>query len=299
MDESVALGAVELTVADLDRSVEYYTRDIGLRLLDRDERGARLGVPERAFVALRPRPGAVPPPSSSSGLSHFAPQVPTPGELARFVRHYTARHTQFQLTDHVVARSCYVVDPDGHCVEVTSARPREEWRWQDGRPVLVADPLEMRDFSGEPGWDLPFDGLPAGTELGHVQLKVTDPELAATEPFYCDLLGFEVEGRLGTMFLAVGVGDHRALLVFTNRFSPDGGAPAPEDSAHLVGVDLLLPTAGDVHELVGRLSAAGYPHELSADVLHVRDPSGNLLRFTATGADREWMALSISRSISR
>ncbi|GLY43180.1 hypothetical protein Amsp01_092030 [Amycolatopsis sp. NBRC 101858] len=281
MDRDLALGAVELTVADLGRSVEYYTRDIGLRLLDRDGDGARLGVPGRAFVVLRERPGAEPPPSSSSGLSHFAPQVPTPADLARFVRHYTARHTGFQLTDHVVARSCYVVDPDGHCVEVTSARPREEWRWQDGRPVLVADPLAMTDFSGEPGWDRPFDGLPAGTELGHVQLKVTDPELAATEPFYCDLLGFAVEGRLGTMFLAVGVVEHRALLVFTNRFSPDGGAPVPEDSAHLVGVDLVLPEAADVRELAGRLAAAGYPHELAADVLRVRDPSGNLLRFTA------------------
>ena len=283
MTENVALGAVELTVADLDRSVAYYTRDIGLRLHDRDKSGARLGVPERTFVSLRQCPGAVPPPSSSAGLSHFAPQVPTPADLARFVRHYTARHPEFQLTDHVVARSIYVVDPDGHCVEVTCARPREEWRWQDGRPVLVADPLEMRDFSGEPGWDLPFDGLPAGTELGHVQLKVTDPELTATEPFYCDLLGFEVEGRLGTMFLAVGVAEHRALLVFTNRFSPDGGAPAPEDSARLVGVDLVLPSEDHVNELSARLTAASYPHELSADVLHVRDPSGNLLRFTVSG----------------
>lgn len=279
MDENVALGAVELTVADLGRSVEYYTADIGLRLLDRDADSACLGVPGRAFVVLRQLPGALPPPSSSAGLSHFAPQVPSPADLARFVRHYAARHDRFQLTDHVVARSCYVLDPDGHCVEVTCARPRDEWRWQDGRPVLVADPLDLADFSREPGADLPFDGLPPDTGLGHVQLKVTDPGLAATEPFYCDLLGFEVEGRLGDMFLAVGVGDHRALLVFTNRFSPDGGAPAPEDSARLLGVDLLLPTVDAVRELAGRLSAAGYPHDLSADVLQVRDPSGNLVRF--------------------
>jgi catechol 2,3-dioxygenase len=88
---------------------------------------------------------------------------------------------------------------------------------------------------------VPFDGLPAETEMGHVQLRVTDSALAATEPFYCDLLGFEVEGRLGNMFLAVGVADHRALLVFTNRFSLDGSEPAPEDSARLLGV---YPTFG-------------------------------------------------------
>jgi catechol 2,3-dioxygenase len=282
MDEQLALGAVELTVASLDRSVDYYTQDIGMQVLTRDEGGARLGVPGRAFVVLRERPGAELPPPSSPGLSHFAPQVPTPADLARFVRHYTTRHSEYQLTDHVVARSCYVFDPDGHCVELTCARPRDEWRWQNGQPVVVADPLDLQHFAGEPGADLPFAGLPTETEMGHVQLKVTDQELAATEPFYCDLLGFHVEGRLGNMFLAVGVTDHRALLVFTNRFSPDGGEPAPEDSAHLLSTDLLLPTADAVRTLAERLSAADCPHELPADELHVRDPSGNLLRFTAT-----------------
>ena len=277
------LGAVELTVADLDRSVAYYTRSIGLRTLTRDADSARLGVPGRTLVVLRERPGAVPPPPSSAGLSHFAPQVPAPADLARFVQHYTARHSRYQLTDHVVAHSCYVFDPDDHCIEITCARPRDEWRWQNGRPVVVADPLDLRHFSGEPGVASPFDGLPAETEMGHVQLKVTDRELASTEPFYCDLLGFAVEGRLGTMFLAVGVTDHHALLVFTNRFSPDGGEPAPGNSAHLVAVDLLLLEADEVRRLTERLSAAGYPHRLSADTLHVRDPSGNLLRFTTRG----------------
>ncbi|GAB2983868.1 VOC family protein [Amycolatopsis acidiphila] len=282
MNERLALGAVELTVADLDRSLAYYTEDIGLRVLTRDADSAHLGVPGRTLAVVRERPGAVPPPASSPGLSHFAPQVPAPADLARFVTHYTSRYSGYQLTDHVVAHSCYVFDPDEHCVEVTCARPPDEWRWQNNHPVVVADPLDLRHFSDEPGADLPFDGLPAETTMGHVQLKVTDPELAATEPFYCGLLGFDVEGRLGTMFLAVGVTDQHALLVLTNRFSPDGGVPAPENSAHLLGVDLVLPAADDIRALAERLSTAGYPHELAAGVLKVRDPSGHLLRFTTS-----------------
>jgi catechol 2,3-dioxygenase len=284
MDEGLALGAVELTVADLDRSIEYYTKAIGMRVLTREADNARLGVSGRALAVLRERPGAVLAPAASPGLSHFAPQVPAPADLARFVKHYTSRDPRYQLTDHVVAHSCYVFDPDEHCVELTCARPRDEWRWQDGHPVVVADPLDLQHFSDEPGADLPFDGLPTGTLMGHVQLKVTDPELAATEPFYCDLLGFSVEGRLGTMFLAVGVTAQHGLLVLTNRFSPDGGDPAPEDSAHLLGVDLLLPAADDIRTLAEHLAAADYPHELAADLLEVRDPSGNLLRFGAASA---------------
>jgi catechol 2,3-dioxygenase len=281
MPAELTVGAVELTVADLDRSSEYYTQAVGLQVLTRDTDTARIGVPGRTFVILRERPGAVLPPSSSAGLSHLALQVPAPAVLARFVRHYTARYDRYELTDHVVAHSCYVFDPDGHCIELTCARPREEWRWQNGRPVLVADPLDLRHFANEPGAELPFDRLPAETEIGHVQLKVTDAGLAATEPFYRDVLGFTVEGRLGTMFLAVGVTEYRALFVFTNRFSPDGGEVAPEGTAHLVRVDLVLPSTGDLRRVAERLSRAHWPHELSEEVLHVRDPSGTLLRFTA------------------
>jgi catechol 2,3-dioxygenase len=136
--------------------------------------------------------------------------------------------------------------------------------------------MELNDFAA----DRPFEGLPEGTVTGHVQLKVTDAGLTATEAFYCDLLGFAVEGRLGGMFLAVGVIEHQALLVFTNRFSPDGGEPAPAGTARLLGVDLRLLEAGAVRTLGATLAAAGYPAAYDGETLTVRDPSGNLLRFT-------------------
>lgn len=282
MDEEVALGSVELMVADLDRSVDYYTRAIGFRLQARSGNRAQLGVAGRAFVALHESPGAPLPPPSSPGLSHFAPQVPTRSDLAQFTKHYASLQQSFELRNHGNARSCYVQDPDGHGIEITCSNPKDEWRWQNGQPVVVADPMDMQDLVDTPGADLPFNGLPDNTEMGHVQLKVTDAGLSATEPFYCDLLGFDVEARLGSVFLAIGVVAYRGLLVLTNRFSPDGGEPAPAGSAQLLGVDLLFPRENDIDVLVSRLAAEDYPHELADDVLQLRDPSGNLLRFKTT-----------------
>jgi catechol 2,3-dioxygenase len=138
INKAVAAGGVELTVSDLDRSVEYYTRSIGLQLLTRDAGQARLGVPGRVLVALRERPGALPPPPSSPGLSHFAPQVPGRADVARFAQHYAAQGLEFSLSNHIVAHSCYVFDPDGHGIEITSRRPRDEWRWANGQPVRPA-----------------------------------------------------------------------------------------------------------------------------------------------------------------
>lgn len=60
INKAVAAGGVELTVSDLDPSVQYYTRSIGLRVLTRGTGQARLGVPRRVLVTLRERPGALP-----------------------------------------------------------------------------------------------------------------------------------------------------------------------------------------------------------------------------------------------
>ncbi|RFC70882.1 VOC family protein [Streptomyces sp. AcE210] len=99
MDAQLALGAVELTVADLERSLDYYTRSIGLQVLDHDTDRASVGAPGRVLAQLRERQGSSPAPASGPGLSHFAPQAPTPADLSRFVKHCTATHTDAELTD--------------------------------------------------------------------------------------------------------------------------------------------------------------------------------------------------------
>jgi len=280
MDPTLTLGPVALTVADLDRSVRYYTEVAGFRLLARESQRAQLGVQGVVVADLQEVPGAVPPPRSSPGLSHLAPQVPTRADVARFAKRHLDAGMTIDLRDHVVSQSCYVSDPDGHTIETTWACPREEWQWTDGLPVVVATPIETTDLLDEPGASFP-GGLPAGTEMGHVQLKVTDVALAATTQFYCDLLGLTIYARLGDAFLGVGVAGYRSLLVFTNRFSPDGGEPAGADTARLVSVGLLLHEPEAINALAERLAGAGYPHQRSGNGLSVQDPSGNMLRFSA------------------
>jgi catechol 2,3-dioxygenase len=284
MNQTLTLGPVELTVADLDRSVGYYTQVAGFRLLDRQSQRAQLGVEQTVLVCLKEVAGAVAPPPSSPGLSHFAALVPTRADVARFAQRHLDAGLDIDLRDHMVSQSCYVSDPDGHTIEVTSACPQEEWQWTDeGLPVLVATPIALQDLLDDPGASLSAT-LPAGTEMGHVQLKVTDAALTQTKRFYCDLLGLELYARLGDGFAGVGVTDYRSLLVFTNRFSPDGGAPAGPDTARLVCVDLLLSTPEAIETLAERLAAAGHPHQRAGSSLTTHDPSTNTLRFSVHGA---------------
>lgn len=284
MDRTLTLGAVELTVADLERSLRYYTHIAGFQLLHREAQRAQLGVESTVLVDLREVPGAVAPPPSSPGLSHLAPQVPTRADVARFTRRHLDAGLDVDLHDHVVSQSCYATDPDGHTIEATWVCPRDDWQWTDeGLPVVVATPIELQDLLDEPGASTPA-GLPSATKLGHVQLKVTDTALTHTKRFYRDVLGLEIYARLGEKFLGFGVADYRSLLVVTNRFSPQGGTPAGPETSRLLGVGVRLGTAEAIEALAAHLADADHPHQREGDSLTVQDPSGNTLRFFARGA---------------
>lgn len=120
---SPVLGPVELSVADLDRSERYYRASLGMELIAREGPRARFGVAGRTVLVLTGIPDAKPAPASSPGLSHVALDVPTRAQLARFARHCNESHTDGDLRDHLVSESCYVLDPDGHKVEITCGRP--------------------------------------------------------------------------------------------------------------------------------------------------------------------------------
>lgn len=155
------------------------------------------------------------------------------------------------------------------------------WRWDNGLVVLGNDELNLQILLDEPGSEAPFTSLPVGTRMGHFNVKVSDAGLTATEPFYRDVLGFDVTGRIGNGLLFVSVGGYHGYLELNNGFSRNGSEPAPHASAHLVGLDLILLGPADVQALAHHLAVAQHPYTLEADVLSVRDPSGNVLRFAA------------------
>jgi catechol 2,3-dioxygenase len=120
----------------------------------------------------------------------------------------------------------------------------------------------------------PFDGLPDGTVMGHVHLKVA--EIAATVGFYRDVLGFALMAQLGPMaaFLAAG-GYHHHLGA--NIWESAGQGQAPPGHATLRRFTVLLPGEAERDELAGRLD--GVEDTPAGPV--VRDPSGNAVLLLA------------------
>ena len=270
IDAATRMGAVQLAVADLQRSLAYYVGSVGLEVLSEDGGRASLGAGGVELLSLEELPGARPA-DGFTGLYHFALLVPERIDLARWLAH--AARTRVPLTgasDHFVSEAIYLRDPDHHGIEIYWDRPRALWEGQVAR--MGTWPLDLDDLLAElPARDEPFAGQPAGTTMGHVHLRVA--EIDSTVRFYRDVLGFGLMAQLGPQaaFLSAGGYHHH---VGGNVWESRGASPAPDGFATLRGFTVLLPSDDARERVLERLGAAG----LAAGHGAVRDPSGNLLR---------------------
>ncbi len=272
ISELTTMGPVELTVADLDVSIPFYEGSVGLVTRERNDGRASLGTDERELLVLVEQPGARPS-DGHTGLYHFALLVPERADLARWLAHAAADQIPLTgLSDHFVSEAIYLSDPDGHGIEIYWDRPREVWQGQVAER-MTTEPLDVQDLVRELGGETPaFGGLPAGTTMGHVHLKVASiPETVA---FYRDLLGFGLMASLGPMaaFLSAG-GYHHHLG--SNTWESAGAEPPPAGSAALRHYTVLVPDDAELERVLGRLRSAGMPIEDHADGALVRDPSQN------------------------
>jgi catechol 2,3-dioxygenase len=272
---STTVGAVHLTVSDITRSVDYYGEVVGLRLLDQSGDRASLGAGERELLVLVEETGAKPA-FGYTGLYHFALLVPQRPQLAAWLAHAARDRVRLTgLSDHFVSEAIYLSDPDGHGIEIYWDRPRDVWEGQvAARMTTVA--LDVDDLLGE--LDDPssegFDGLPAGTVMGHVHLRVAS--IAETVSFYRDVLGFGLMAQLAqsAAFLAAG-GYHHHLGA--NTWESAGAPPPPAGTAALRHATIQLPDEAERNRVLDRIEQIGQTYEESPFGTIVRDPSGNPL----------------------
>jgi catechol 2,3-dioxygenase len=272
------MGAVELSVADLDRTLDYWQRVVGLRVREREDGRASLGT-DTELVRFVEEPGAQPA-DGRAGLYHVALLVPDRASLARWLAHAARDAVGLEgLSDHYVSEAIYLRDPDRHGIEIYADRPRALWEGEVMQR-MTTEPLDVESLFGEladPAAE-PFDGLPDGTVVGHVHLRVADvPE---TVSFYRDVLGMGLMAQLGPMaaFLSSGGYHHH---IGANTWESRGAPRLGEGFATLRHAAIVLPDAEERERVAGRVADAGQEPEPRDGGVLVRDPAGNALLLTA------------------
>ncbi|WP_218103945.1 VOC family protein [Thermogemmatispora onikobensis] len=289
------IGLVALTVARLERERHFYEEVLGFRLLEEGERWAWLEAASGESQAQGPESQRQPllllleqaeaprPPSWSTGLYHFAILVPSRPALARsLARLATCRYPLGGYADHLVSEALYLSDPEGNGIEIYRDRPRESWRWQNGQIAMATDPIDLEAMLAEGRSELgkqPWQGLPTGTTIGHVHLRVAD--LRQAEHFYHQLLGFAITARMpGALFVSAGGYHHHLGL---NTWESRGAPPPPEGSLGLRLFSIELPARQDVERVAERLEQARWPFVSHNETIAVRDPWNHLLLLMPEG----------------
>ncbi|MFB6143465.1 MAG: VOC family protein [Halorientalis sp.] len=238
---STRVGRVALTVADLPETVAFYRDVVGLAVHAESDAAARLGDGETDLLVLRADPSAPPRPPASAGLFHLAVRVPSRAALADVLARVEASAgTLAGASDHGVSEALYLADPEGNGVEVYRDRPRSAWPTSEGRVEMTTDPLDLGDLAAE---GTGAASVPAGTDVGHVHLEVTD--LAAAREFYVDTLGLGVRQAWGGQALFLAAGDyhhHVGLNTWNGRTDPASGRGlawfelvVPDDALGILG----------------------------------------------------------------
>lgn len=267
----IHIGAVTLRVHDLAGLTAFYRDSIGLAVIAQDETSAALGAGGEVLVRLVE--GAKPP-TSRAGLFHLAILVPSRRDLADWLAHASATDIALEgASDHLVSEAIYLSDPEGNGIEIYRDRPRSAWPRRNGALVMATDRLDLEALLAEASPN-GYRGLPAGTRMGHIHLRVGDT--GAAEAFYSDALGLDVTVRYpGASFLSSGGYHHH---IAGNVWASRGAGPRGEGEAGLDSFDLVAHEAADYVAMRQHMLAAGGVE--TDEGLSIADPWGNRLRLT-------------------
>ena len=277
IDERTTTGAVTLHVNDVEKQTDFYTDVIGLETLETQDDGVTLGTAERPLLHLRHLPdGQVN--RRAAGLFHLALRVPSRADLAAWFHHYAESGTpNLQgASDHGVSEAIYLSDVERNGIEVYRDRLSTEWdRRADGSVALNGTrSLDLERLLDE--HDGAWDGIPAGTDMGHIHLKV--PNLDAARRFYVDVLGFEVQTEMGNSALFISAGGYHHHLGI-NTWHMRHGTVNTADTFGLAQFDLQFADETARDDVLKRVSDDdGVQIHADGDAPIVTDPFDNKIR---------------------
>jgi catechol 2,3-dioxygenase len=258
------LGPVHLTVADLERSIAWYERALGLQSMG----DGALGDGATPVIQLREDPDARPP-DRHAGLYHYALLYPTREELARAATRLSETQTPVTgLSDHGTHEAIYLPDVDGIGIELAADRPREQWPTADEMYGRGPQPLDLQALLATVEGEEPTPRVGEGLRMGHMHLHVGDVDEALA--FYRDLLGFDLQANLGTAAFVSAGGYHHH--VGFNVWKGQGIGPQPPNTIGLDHWTIVLPSEADVAAVRSRLGEDGVPTEDVSGGFRVRDP---------------------------
>ncbi|GHD80932.1 catechol 2,3-dioxygenase [Salinibacterium amurskyense] len=272
-----AMGAVTLSVANLDALTAYYRDAVALTVLSESSDTVVLGRGTTPVVILKHSPALKHASPRDAGLFHTAILFDTEEALAASVYSVATRYpkTFTGSADHLVSKAFYFTDPEGNGVELYWDRDRTQWSWTHGAiemGTLFLDPNGfLQEHLTEAAVEQPVIG---GARVGHVHLQVGD--VATAREFYVNQLGFEATTEIPGSAVFVSAGGYHHHMAMNTWNSSGAGPRLP--ALGLAQIDIAVPSADDLGALGERMTHHGIPLRHDGQTLSFDDPWANQIR---------------------
>lgn len=219
INDIIRLSCVALRVRDIDKTLVFYEKKLGLQTKKRHqdddgnllcELGFRDAIQnEEPILQLHHDANAKIASSHSAGLFHFAMLVPNRKSLASTYLALKNSGVHYDgFADHLVSESLYFRDPENNGIEVYRDRPRQDWpRDPEGYILMDTLPLNLQSLVTEMGEAKTENAIPfpSGAIIGHMHLKVTN--LMRSMKFYHEKFALDITvdwSSMGAAFLSAG-----------------------------------------------------------------------------------------------
>ena len=128
------LGHLVMRVREVDRSVDFYTRIMGLTIMERSPSGTvfmSANTDKSHELAIRALGLDAPGPDNARvGQAHMAWQMETFEDLQALYWRLKENNVRMQrIGDHGISLGVYLLDPDDNEIEVYYEMPKSEWQW--------------------------------------------------------------------------------------------------------------------------------------------------------------------------
>jgi catechol 2,3-dioxygenase len=274
------IARVDMRVQDIDKALGFYGDVVGLEVLERDGTRALLGAPGGpGFLSLDSGGVTAAADKTTTGLFHNAIRFPSRPALGDALARLAEAGFRIGAGDHLVSEALYIDDPDGNGVELYWDRPTEQWPPPSGGMVvpMATLPVDLEGVLAEGrGSAAVGETAPAGTDMGHVHLQVSD--IGRTTKFYADVLGLDLMAQLGDQagfYSSNGYHHH----IGANTWNSRGGSPAGRQHAGLDRVVFAVSSEDDLAALRQRVGDEGSAGHDGAGRVVAQDPDGIELAF--------------------
>lgn len=276
----LTIGKVHYNVSNLERASYFFEEGLGMKVLEKSQGSITLGaVDDQALLVLH-KVNNPTPRKKTTGLYHLAIRLPNREDLARLIYHLVNNQVELQgIADHGVSEALYLTGPEDMGIELTCDRDYEEWPIdEEGQLEMVTEELDIDGLMMSiQGKNKKWIGLPGGTTIGHVHLRVA--ELEKTAEFYTSL-GFEITQAYGeqALFFASGEYHHH---IGANTWQSAGASPLEADTAGLRYFEVVVPDKDDLEKLVNELSSSGMQLNKTEEGILLVDPNGIHLKLVS------------------